>query len=84
MDTAKTICCTWSLEIKGYRREDAKDKKRTMDTYWIPDVNHLGAYGRWGFLELTEVYKIDSEFSAKVEAEFQKGLEQAAPVVVLA
>ncbi|HEX4166206.1 MAG TPA: hypothetical protein VHZ55_12100 [Bryobacteraceae bacterium] len=55
-----------------------------MDTYWIPDVNHLGAYGRWGFLELTEVYKIDSEFSAKVEAEFQKGLEQAAPVVVLA
>lgn len=55
-----------------------------MDTYWIPGVNHLGAYGRWGFLELTEVYKIDSEFSAKVEAEFQKGLEQAAPVVVLA
>lgn len=72
------------VEIKGYRREDAKDKKRTMDTYWVPGVNHLGTYGRWGFLELTEVYKMDSEFSAKVEAEFQKALDQAAPVVAFA
>ena len=22
------------VETKGYRREDAKDKKLTMDTYW--------------------------------------------------
>lgn len=72
------------VEIKGYRREDAKDKKRTMETYWVPGMNHLGTYGRWGFLELTEMYKIDSEFSAKVGAEFQKALDQAAPVVALA
>jgi type III restriction enzyme len=72
------------VEIKGYRQEDAKDKKRTMETYWVPGVNHLGTYGRWGFLELTEVYKIDSEFSAKVEAAFQKALDQAAPAVALA
>src|SRR4051812_13239402 len=61
-----------------------------MDTYWIPGVNHLGTYGRWGFLGLTEVYKIDSGLSAqaepreavvrglvepaKVKAEFTKGL----------
>ncbi|MGD0542493.1 MAG: DEAD/DEAH box helicase family protein, partial [Tepidisphaeraceae bacterium] len=37
------------VEIKGYRREDAKEKKATMDTYWVPGVNHLGAYGRWAF-----------------------------------
>ena len=27
------------VEIKGYRREDAKEKKSTMDTYWVPGVN---------------------------------------------
>ncbi len=32
------------VEIKGYRREDAVEKKSTMDTYWIPGVNHLGTY----------------------------------------
>ncbi len=30
------------VEIKGYRREDAKEKKSTMDTYWIPGVNNSG------------------------------------------
>ena len=33
------------VEIKGYRREDAKEKKSTMDTYWVPGVNHLGTMG---------------------------------------
>src|SRR6202000_847862 len=37
------------VEIKGYRREDAKEKKATMETYWIPGVNHLGSDGRWAF-----------------------------------
>ena len=27
------------VEVKGYRREDAKDKKLTMENYWIPGVN---------------------------------------------
>ena len=31
------------VEIKGYRREDAKEKKSTMDAYWVPSVNNLGA-----------------------------------------
>ncbi len=30
------------VETKGYRREDAKDKKSTMETYWVPGVNNLG------------------------------------------
>jgi hypothetical protein len=33
------------VEIKGYRREDAKEKKTTMETYWVPGVNNLGNYG---------------------------------------
>jgi type III restriction enzyme len=60
------------VEIKGYRREDAKEKKSTMDTYWGPGVNNLGTYGRWAFSELTEVYQIESDFNAKVEGEFNK------------
>lgn len=58
------------VEIKGYRREDAKDKKATMDTYWIPGVNNLGHYGRWAFTELTDAYLIEAEFAAKVEETF--------------
>ena len=65
------------VEIKGYRREDAKEKKSTMDTYWVPGVNHLGTYGRWAFAEFTEVYQIESDFKAKVESEFNKMIASA-------
>jgi type III restriction enzyme len=66
------------VEIKGYRRQDAKEKKSTMDTYWVPGVNHLGSHGRWAFAEFTEVYKIESDFKAKVEGEFNKMIESVA------
>jgi type III restriction enzyme len=65
------------VEIKGYRREDAKEKKSTMDTYWVPGVNHLGTYGRWSFAEFTEVYQIESDFKAKVTSEFNKMIASA-------
>jgi type III restriction enzyme len=65
------------VEIKGYRREDAKEKKSTMETYWIPGVNNLGAYGRWAFAEFTEVYQIEADFKAKVEGTFNTMLETA-------
>ena len=63
------------VEIKGYRREDAKEKKTTMETYWVPGVNNLGHYGRWAFAELTEVYRIAADFATKVETEFNKMTE---------
>jgi len=63
------------VEIKGYRREDAKVKKTTMDTYWVPGVNNLGNYGRWAFAEFTEVYQIEVDFEAKVESEFNRMIE---------
>ncbi len=58
------------VEIKGYRNEDAKDKKLTMDAYWVPGVNNLRTYGRWAFTELREVYQIESGFGEKVEEQF--------------
>lgn len=66
------------VEIKGYRREDAKEKKSTMETYWVPGVNNLGTYGRWAFAEFTDVYAIQSGFEAKVEEAVNKMIEGAA------
>ncbi len=67
------------IEIKGYRREDAKEKKATMDTYWIPGVNNLKTHGRWAFAEFREVYQIEADFATKVAAEFDRLLAAAGP-----
>ncbi|KKM08719.1 restriction endonuclease [Clostridiales bacterium PH28_bin88] len=64
------------VEIKGYRREDAKEKKSAMETYWVPGVNNLKSYGRWAFAELTEVYRMEVDFAAKVEAQFNQVIDQ--------
>ena len=64
------------VEIKGYRREDAKEKKATMDTYWVPGVNNHRRYGRWAFAEFTDVYEMQSDFEAKVEEAFKAMIEK--------
>jgi type III restriction enzyme len=63
------------VEIKGFRGEDARVKKETMDVYWIPGVNNLGTHGRWAFAEFTDVWEIESDFAAKVESEFSKMID---------
>jgi type III restriction enzyme len=50
-----------------------------MDTYWIPGVNNLKTYGRWAFAEFTEIYQIQADFKAKVEAKFNAMIDQIAP-----
>ena len=65
------------VEIKGYRREDAKAKKTAMDTYWVPGVNNHGRYGRWAFAEFTDVYEMQSDFEAKVESAFNEMIDKA-------
>ena len=61
------------VEIKGYRGEDAKDKKATMDTYWVPGVNHHGDYGRWAFAEFTDVSGMEAAFNRLIEGFRAKG-----------
>ena len=69
------------VEIKGYRREDAKEKKNTMETYWVPGVNQHKRYGRWAFAEFTDVWEMQSDFEDKVEAHFNAMVsEQLQPV----
>ena len=72
------------VEIKGYRGEDARGKKSTMESYWVPGVNHLGAYGRWAFAEFTDVWAMQDELAAEIDAHFDRLIEDAAgaaPVV---
>ncbi|MBW3565437.1 MAG: DEAD/DEAH box helicase family protein [Acidobacteria bacterium] len=66
------------IEIKGYRGEDAKEKKSTMDTYWIPGVNHLQTFGRWAFSELTDIWEIESGFEEKIQQQLTQIIDQAA------
>ena len=65
------------VEIKGYRREDAKEKKSTMDTYWVPGVNYVGTFGRWAFAEFVDIYQIGTDFNAKVESAFETMIASA-------
>ncbi|HRG48753.1 MAG TPA: DEAD/DEAH box helicase family protein [Leptospiraceae bacterium] len=60
------------VEVKGYKREDAREKKGTMETYWIPGVNQLGTFGRWDFVELSAVHEMDPDFQAKIKASLVK------------
>ena len=55
------------VEIKGFRGEDAKAKKDTMDTYWAPGVNNHGNYGRWAFAEFTDVFEMEAGFDQLVD-----------------
>ena len=63
------------VEVKGYRREDAKDKKLTMENYWVPGVNSTGKFGRWAFVEFTEVFGMNADFTSRIDQEFEKMVE---------
>ena len=67
------------VEIKGFRGEDAKEKKSTMETYWVPGVNNLKKYGRWAFAEFTDVFQMQEDFAKKVKAEFNRMVDAFIP-----
>lgn len=67
------------VEIKGYRREDAKEKSSTMETYWVPGVNHLGTHGRWAFAEFGDVFTMDKDFASEVRKNFEEMLARHIP-----
>ncbi len=65
------------VEVKGYRGENAKEKRLTMDTYWIPGVNNIGTHGRWAFQELTDILTMGDEFKARLEKDFRDMIASA-------
>ncbi|MDX2208043.1 MAG: DEAD/DEAH box helicase family protein [Gemmatimonadales bacterium] len=56
------------VEIKGRRGEDAKEKASTLRHYWVPSINRHGGYGRWAAAEFTDVYAIEADFAATIDA----------------
>ncbi len=68
------------VEIKGYRKEDAKEKKLTMETYWVPGINRDGRFGRWAFAEFADVWDIGMDFEKTVAQHFEAMLSTSAPV----
>ena len=47
-----------------------------MDTYSVPGVNPLRTHGRWAFAESTDVWQMQVDFAARVEAEFNDMIDQ--------
>lgn len=63
-------------EVKGYRGEDAREKAATMETYWVPGVNHLGTHGRWAFAEFTNVWTMQSDLEDAISGWLEKIVEE--------
>ncbi|WP_127600243.1 BPTD_3080 family restriction endonuclease [Nitratireductor alexandrii] len=59
---------TLVLEVKGYRGHDAMLKAQAMQNKWLPAVNRLGSFGRWGFAELRSVYDFRPDLDAAIDA----------------
>ena len=64
------------VKIKGFRGQDADDKKMTMETYWVPGVNNHGGFGKWAFTEFTEIFQLKNDFDDTVKELFDKMVEK--------
>jgi len=69
-------------EVKGYRGEDAKEKKNTMETYWVPGVNNTGKFGRWAFAEFRDPMVMENQLSAAAQEEVNHVLDSVLAVEV--
>jgi type III restriction enzyme len=58
------------IEISGFSndRTGNKDKKQyyTMN-YWLPAANNLKTYGRWDFIEISDIYNIRALLTEKIK-----------------
>ena len=85
MDDGRDDPLNLIVEIKGYKGEDAKEKNNAMEAYWLPGVNALSRYGRWAFVELTDVFDIESNLRQVIDSwrRTARGGEHAAHAVSL-
>ncbi len=67
------------VEIKGYRNEAAREKKATMETYWIPGVNTLKSHGRWAFAEFQDVYALEDDFGETIKRQIDEAIKKQIP-----
>jgi type III restriction enzyme len=64
------------VEIKGQKTEATREKKGTMETFWIPGVNGLKTFGKWDFVELDSLHEMDTQFSEKLEKIFEEKIQK--------
>lgn len=50
-----------SLEQKLEARKDKQAKVDTAQTLWVPAVNNHGGFGRWVFVEVNDIGRIQSQ-----------------------
>lgn len=50
------------VEVKGFRGIDEQIKAETMKNLWVPGVNNLESYGRWGFVEFRNAFAMEEEW----------------------
>lgn len=58
------------IEISGFSDDHVghKDQKRYyMEQYWLPAANHLQRYGRWEFIEISDISNIKNILTHKIE-----------------
>ncbi len=59
------------IEISGFSNDRLghKEEKRhyTLD-YWLPAANNIGKYGRWDFIEITDIANIKPQLIAKINS----------------
>ena len=65
------------IEVKGFRRENEKDKQNAMRHFWIPGINRLQTYGQWAFAEFSNPYGMDSELEGLIDKAVAEMIEGA-------
>lgn len=59
------------IEISGWSNDNTghKDVKRHYtENYWLPAVNKLGTFGKWDFLEITDIDHMPQLLNEKIKA----------------
>lgn len=58
---------TLIVEVKGARDATDAIKAETARHKWVPGVNHLKRFGRWGFVELRDPYMFGQELDRAID-----------------
>ncbi|MDQ2079050.1 DEAD/DEAH box helicase family protein [Xanthobacteraceae bacterium Astr-EGSB] len=66
---------TLVVEIKGEKDATTQIKAETMRTLWVPGVNNLKTYGRWDFVEFSDVFAIEEAYAKLVQSLCDKAKE---------
>jgi type III restriction enzyme len=48
------------IEVSGEARKDKQSKVDTAQTLWVPGVNNHGGFGRWAFVEVDDVSRVQT------------------------